>query len=62
MEKTEGVLELELVSLVAGCWLVLVALLPNGGSGKTGDGTEVHDTGGEGDTPETALPLESSSY
>ena len=51
-------MELELVSLVAGCWLVLVAF-PNGGSGKTGDGTEAHDTGGEGDTPETELPLES---
>ena len=46
------------MSLVAG-WcavmlLPLVALFPNkGGSGKTGDGTEAQDTGGEGDTPET---------
>ena len=53
MEKTEGVLELELVSLVGG------KLLGNGGSGKTGDGTDAHDTGGEGDTPETLLLLES---
>ena len=51
MEKTEGVLELELVSLVGGA----VLGGPSGGSGKTGDGTDAHDTGGEGDTPETSL-------
>ena len=48
MEKTEGVLELELVSLVAGA--VLVG--PSGGSGNTGDGTDAQDTGGEGETPD----------
>ena len=52
VEKTEGVLELELVSLVTPCVLLVG---PNGGSGKTGEGTDAQDTGGEGDTPGKAL-------